>query len=191
MVLLHLGLVYLLISGLAFRRVEVSQSPIETKIVAPPPEAPVQPPPPPPAFQPPPPPFVPPPEVNIETPPPLPAQSTAITAVTPVRPPVAAPAPAPHVPVNVLPHLELAASHTPEYPPVSRRLGEEGTVVLQCLVEPNGRASDVKVLQSSGYPRLDQAAVDGVKENYRFAPGTVDGTPQAMWYTFKFTWKLQ
>ena len=77
------------------------------------------------------------------------------------------------------------------YPPVSRRLGETGTVVLEALVDPSGRATDVKVVQSSGFPRLDQAAVDGVKANYRFAPGTVDGKPQPMHYTFKFTWKLQ
>lgn len=189
--LLHVGLVYLLVSGLAFRRVEVSQSPIETKIVEAPQEQPVQLPPPPPTFQPPPPPFVPPPEIIIETPPPPPAASTAITNVTPVRPPVAAPPAPPHVPVTVEPHIELAASHQPEYPPVSRRLGEQGTVILQVLVDPSGRATDAKVVQSSGYPRLDQAALDGVKSNYRFAPGTVDGKPQPMWYTFKFTWKLE
>lgn len=187
-VAIHIGLLYALIAGLAYRTVQVTPVPIETKIIQQTPEEKATPPPPLPTFKPPPPPFVPPPEVKIATPPPVPAQSTAITNVTPVRPPAPPP---PHEAVTVQPHIDLAASHPPEYPPVSRRLGEEGTVVLEVMVGADGRANDVKVVQSSGFPRLDQAAIDGVKGNYRFAPGTLDGKPQSMRYTFKFTWKLQ
>ena len=190
-VLLHAALIYALVTGLAYRVVEVAPVPIATKIIdatkPPPPDLP----PPPPDFQPPPPPFVPPPEVQIAKPPPPPAApSTAITNVTPVRPPAPPPAP-PHEAATVLPHVDAAASRQPEYPPVSRRLGEQGTVILEVLVDPSGRAVDAKVVQSSGFPRLDQAALDGVKSNYRFAPGAVDGKPQPMRYTFRFTWKLQ
>ncbi len=187
--LLHAALIYALVTGLAYRVIEVAPVPIVAKIIdaaKPPPP----PPPPPPDFQPPPPPFVPPPDVQIKTPPPPPAQSTAITNVTTVRPPPAPPAP-PHEAVTVLPHLDLAASHEPDYPPASRRLGEQGTVTLEVLVDPSGRAVDAKILQSSGFPRLDQAALEGVKTNYRFVPGTVDGKPQPMRYTFRFNWKLQ
>lgn len=190
-ILLHIALIYALISGLAYRAVEVLPNPIETKIITPPAEQKTEPPPPPPNFAPPPPPFVPPPEINIATPPP-PAVSTAITNVTPVRPPAPTPpAPPPHEPVKIGPHVDVAASQQPEYPPVSRRLGEQGTVILEVMVEPNGRASSVKIVQSSGFPRLDQAAVAGVTANYRFSPGTLDGKPAAMPFTFKFTWKLQ
>jgi periplasmic protein TonB len=163
----------------------VLPAPIETKIISAPPQEKTEPPPPPPAFQPPPPPFVSPPEVDIATPPP--PASTAITVVTPVRPP----APAPHQPVSVLPHIDTTASREPEYPPVSRRLGEQGTVILSVLVDANGRATDAKIVQSSGFPRLDQAAIDGVKASYRFVPGTLDGKAQPMWYTFKFNWRLR
>ena len=90
-----------------------------------------------------------------------------------------------------MPRLDPQHSHEPEYPPQSRRLGEQGSLVLQVLIDASGRAIDSKLVQSSGFPRLDQAALDGVKTNYRFFPGTVDGKPQQMWYTFKFTWKLQ
>ena len=191
-ILLHIALVYALISGLAFRAVEVVPNPIETKIIQETPQEKTEPPPPPPNFQPPPPPFVPPPEINIATPPPPPAVSTAITNVTPVKPTAPPPPPAPpHEPVKIGPRIDLAASHEPEYPPVSRRLGEQGTVILEVTVEPSGRASAVKIIQSSGFPRLDEAAVNGVKANYRFTPGTLDGKPAAMPYTFKFTWKLQ
>jgi protein TonB len=188
-ILLHIVLVYALVTGLAFRAVELVRAPIETKIITPTEQPQTQPPPPPPTFQPPPPAFVPPPEVHIAAPPAA-AQSNAITAVTPVKPPVAAPPP-PHVPVSVQPRVDAAQSRAPEYPPISRRLGEQGTVVLQVLVDAKGRATDAKLIQSSGFPRLDQAALAGVKVGYRFVPGTLDGRPQPMWYTFKFTWKLQ
>jgi len=90
-----------------------------------------------------------------------------------------------------LPHIDVRASREPEYPPVSRRLGEQGSLILQVLVGVDGKVRDAKLVQSSGFDRLDQAALDGVKTSYRFVPGTVDGKPQEMWYTFKFNWKLK
>jgi periplasmic protein TonB len=193
-VALHAALVYAIVTGLAVRAVERVRAPIVTRIIAAP-QRPPPAPPPPADFAPPPAAFVPPPAIKIKTPPPppKPAESHAITAVTPVMPKVVAePKPAPpHVPVRVRPRIDGAHSHAPDYPPVSRRLGEEGTVVIDVLVDPAGRAVDAKILQSSGFPRLDQAAIAGVKANYRFVPGTLDGTAQPMWYVFKFTWKLQ
>lgn len=186
---LHIALVYALVTALAFRRVDVVRSPIETKIIDETQQPKVEPPPPPPNFAPPPPPFVPPPEIRIATPPPAAAPSTAITAVTNVKP--TAPPPPPHEAVIVQPRIDAAHSHDPEYPLVSRRLGEQGSVVLQVMVGVDGKVTEAKIVQSSGFPRLDQAAVDGVKSNYRFHPGTSDGTAQAMWYTFKFTWQLR
>ena len=192
-VLLHVVVVYALVTGLAHRAVDIIRAPIETEIIAA--QKPETPPPPPPPLQlaPPPPAFVPPPEIQIEKPPPPPPKSTAITAVTPVKPPVAPPPPAVPAaePVRVMPRIDAGHSQEPEYPPTSRRLGEQGSVVLQVLVDVDGKVIDSKLLQSSGYDRLDQAALAGVKSNYRFLPGTLDGKPQQMWYTFKFTWKLR
>jgi protein TonB len=185
-VLLHIALIYALVNALARRSVEVVHAPIETKIIEEIKQQPQEPPPPPPEFKPPPRAFVPPPEVHIETP--AAAQSTAITAVTPVAP-VAAPPKA--EPARVLPRVDAAHSQQPDYPPDARRAGEEGSLVLQVLVDPNGRAIDSKLEQSSGSERLDRAALQGVKASYRFTPGTVDGKAQEMWYTFKFTWKLK
>jgi len=192
-VALHVALIYAIVTGLAFRAVEAVRAPIVTEIIAAAPPTPPPPaPPPPPEFAPPPTAFVPPPEINIKKPPPPPpTESKAITAVTPVKPPVVAePRPAPPA-VRVLPRIDNAKSEAPEYPPVSRRLGEQGTVILAVMVDAAGRAVDAKIVQSSGFPRLDQAAIAGVKNNYHFIPGTVDGKPQPMWYTFKFTWKLR
>ena len=93
--------------------------------------------------------------------------------------------------MRVLPRIDAAHSQQPEYPPASRRAGEEGSLILQVLVDPSGRVIHSKLEQSSGVGRLDQAALQGVKSSYRFIPGTIDGKPQEMWYTFKFTWKLR
>jgi protein TonB len=116
----------------------------------------------------------------------------AITVVTPEKPVAPPPAPVPVVEaVRVMPKIDAKRSQEPEYPPTSRRLGEQGSVTLQVLVDIDGRVVDTKLVQSSGFERLDQAALDGVKGSYRFLPGTLDGKPQQMWYTFKFTWKLR
>lgn len=50
----------------------------------------------------------------------------------------------------------------PAYPPLSKRMGEEGKVVLRVFVEPDGRPSQINVSTGSGSPRLDQAALDAV-----------------------------
>jgi len=191
-VLLHAVVIYGLVTGLAHRVVDVVRAPIETKIIEETrPERPEPPPPPPPELSPPPPAFVPPPEVHVELPPP-PPKSTAITVVTPEKPIAPPPPPAPAVePVRVMPKIDARHSSEPEYPPTSRRLGEQGSLILQVLVDVDGRVVASKLVQSSGFARLDEAALEGVKTNYRFTPGSLDGKPAEMWYTFRFTWKLK
>jgi protein TonB len=144
--------------------------------------------------------FVPPPEVRV-APRPKPKAPVVVTTVKspeptpPVATAPAAPAPVvaapPRAPVRVQPRLDLARSREPEYPSTSRRLGEQGSLIVQVLVEPDGRPSDVKLIESSGFSRLDQAALTGIRSSYRFLPGTVDGTPAPQWFTFKFVWKIK
>lgn len=50
----------------------------------------------------------------------------------------------------------------PAYPALSRRMGEEGKVVLRVFVEANGRPGQIEVRTGSGSPRLDQAAQEAV-----------------------------
>ncbi len=77
----------------------------------------------------------------------------------------------------------------PAYPATSRRLGEEGTVRLRVLVDERGRPKDVDVVNSSGFDRLDQAAIDAVKR-WRFVAAT-DGTrPISTWTQVAITFKL-
>jgi periplasmic protein TonB len=77
--------------------------------------------------------------------------------------------------------LKTANRVDPTYPPASRRAGEQGTVRLKVLVDTNGRASNVAVTQTSGFPRLDEAAVEAVRK-WRFVAAT-DGTNKIQAYT--------
>ena len=61
----------------------------------------------------------------------------------------------------------------PRYPSGARRRGEEGSVTLNVRINASGRAVDVEITQSSGFPELDQAAKHAVQKA-RFAPGTID-----------------
>jgi protein TonB len=83
-----------------------------------------------------------------------------------------------------------ARTTLPEYPPASRRAGEAGTVTLKCFVSEKGTCSEVSVVRSSGFPKLDEAAVKEVQRNWRFVPGKEDGKPVAMWHTFAVTFRL-
>lgn len=51
----------------------------------------------------------------------------------------------------------------PRYPMVSRRLGEEGTVIVKGCVEENGSIKNIKIINGSGYKRLDAEAIETVK----------------------------
>jgi protein TonB len=63
----------------------------------------------------------------------------------------------------------------PPYPLVARRLGKEGLVVLEVLVAPDGRPTDVRVVQSTGFPALDESALSTVRERWRFVPARRHG----------------
>lgn len=73
---------------------------------------------------------------------------------------------------------------------MSKRLGEQGTVMLRVLVKSDGSAGTVEVKISSNFPRLDQAAVDAVK-NWHFIPATSDGKPIDEWYQVPIPFKIQ
>src|SRR5258706_512048 len=138
-VALHIVLIYALIHGLARKIVEIVIPPLETKIIEEiKPPQPDKPPPPPPKLETPPPPFIPPPEVNIQMPM---QQAPTITAVAPTPPPpVAAFVPTPPRPaLSTAPVVNAASCDKPEYPPAARRANETGTVLLNFLIDVNGK----------------------------------------------------
>jgi len=78
----------------------------------------------------------------------------------------------------------------PPYPALSRRLGEEGKVVLRVRIEPDGTASAAEIRTSSGYERLDQTALQTVLR-WKYVPGTRDGVPEAMWFLIPMQFVLE
>ncbi|MDT8364792.1 MAG: energy transducer TonB [Nitrosomonas sp.] len=64
----------------------------------------------------------------------------------------------------------------PSYPALSRRLGEEGKLTLQVELDVSGKITQTKIVKSSGYSRLDNAALATVK-TWRCRPATRDGQP--------------
>ena len=196
-VLLHVFIVYALVTGLARKVVEVIKQPIETKIIEeikPPPPPPDKPlPPPPPKVLAPPPPFIPPPEVQVQQQP----QPNTISAVSNVQPdnpvlprPVAAEVSPAATPVRVAAVTDFSSCAKPEYPRNSQRNEETGTVVLQFLIGVDGRVIDSKVQKSTGFKDLDKAARQALSL-CKFKPGTTDGKPEQSWTKVEYVWKLE
>lgn len=74
---------------------------------------------------------------------------------------------------------------TPEYPEIARQLGARGTVFLRVLVDVDGKVKDVRILRSSGYDFLDNAAKEAAKK-YEFEPAKDnEGKPIATWFPIK------
>lgn len=109
----------------------------------------------------------------ITAPPAPPAPSAPAEPAAPVV--SAPPAPsAPAVPKTITAGIEYLQAPQPEYPPVSRRMGEEGKAVLRVLVNDKGRPERVEVQKSSGSARLDEAARQAVLRAV-FKPFIEDG----------------
>ena len=77
----------------------------------------------------------------------------------------------------------------PIYPRLARRRQYEGTVLLEVLVGKDGRAAQVRVARSSGYPILDRNARDTVAR-WRFEPARRNGRPVAMRVEVPIVYKL-
>jgi protein TonB len=78
----------------------------------------------------------------------------------------------------------------PDYPPQSRRLREQGLVKLRVHVSEEGSTREVMLHTSSGYERLDNAALDAVRR-WRFRPAQRAGTPVAGWVVVPVRFELQ
>jgi len=135
----------------------------------------------------------------IADPTPAPAAPVGVVQQQPAAAPVeAAPAPAPAAPAAppgpaiIQPSSDASHLNNPKpvYPAVSKRLGEQGKIVLRVLIGTDGLPQKIEIKQSSGYERLDRQAVDTVSR-WRFVPGTRNGVPEAMWYLQPINFVLQ
>ncbi|NMG74859.1 energy transducer TonB [Aromatoleum diolicum] len=78
----------------------------------------------------------------------------------------------------------------PAYPKVSRRRGEEGKVMLRVRVLGDGRADTVEIAESSGHPRLDEAARETVR-GWRFVPARTGDTSIDSWLRVPIVFRLE
>ena len=76
------------------------------------------------------------------------------------------------------------------YPALSQRLGEQGRVVVRILIGADGKAQRAEISQSSGFERLDKAALAWVLR-WRYQPGRRGDAPEAMWTTAPFTFAIE
>lgn len=176
---LHVVIIYALASGLAARMVNKQLDELKAEVVQQkPPEEEKTPPPPPPDLAKPPPPFVPPPDFTIQA---DAGPTSAISNVQSRQPVVAMTRP-----------TTRGRRHDCQsgYPPISRRLGEQGSVLLKFTVSVDGTVSNVAVSKSSGYSRLDEAAVT-CASNWEYNPATSGGKPIAITYEASVVYRMQ
>ena len=77
----------------------------------------------------------------------------------------------------------------PPYPPLARRKGYQGRLVLKLLVSKDGRVATVRVVKSSGYSILDRAALKTVKR-WRFIPARLGSEPIPFWVEVPVVFRL-
>ena len=200
-VLIHILLGWLLVTGLAQKIVKKIIAPIEAveiKDKAPPPDEP----PPPPPKEVDIPPYVPPPDVSVQSDsPPPPTISTQTVAppppqaFTPPAPPRAEPAPPPPVtgptqraaPANA----RVFEVSEDDYPPSSLRAEEEGVTQVKVQIGANGRVEACEVQTSSNFPKLDERTCKIAQSRWRFKPALQNGTPVADTLVKRIRWQIR
>lgn len=101
--------------------------------------------------------------------------------------PMALPVPAPVIPPRTdAAHLNNPA---PVYPAGSRRFGEQGRVLLDVYILPDGRVGEIKLRRSSGSGRLDEAALEAVRR-WRYVPARRGNEPIPYWYVQPIAFSL-
>jgi periplasmic protein TonB len=123
---------------------------------------------------------------------PIPEAPAASATPPPPVPVAAAPVAAPP-PVTVTAPIfnaDYLQNPAPPYPPMSRRLREEGRVLLRVQVSTGGAATQVELRESSGHPRLDEAALEAVRR-WRFVPARRGAEPVAAWVLVPISFRLE
>ena len=107
---------------------------------------------------------------------------------SPVQSPAAPPAPAKVEPPSS--DAQYLQNPKPSYPVLSRRMNEQGKVVVRVLIGVEGQAQKAEIFQSSGFERLDQAALKTVL-GWRYVPGKRGGVAEAMWFNVPINFVLE
>lgn len=122
------------------------------------------------------------------------ASSITTVPIKPQAAPVISAAPA--APVQSAPSNNplrpIMSTHTaPPYPPIARRLNEQGTTLMELTISPQGRVSDCQVVETSSSERLDAAGCEFVTSNWRWQPPTSAGKPISAKTRLSIKWDLR
>jgi len=202
LLLLHVGAVAALLQtapNIAEPTIVLEPPKLQGMLIAPenkPVEEPARAEPPPPTPTPAPAPKKPQPKPQQKTPPPI-AKVAAVAAPTAVAAKPVTPKAAPSSsaktaePTTQLPSADAAGlnNKAPIYPVISRKRKEHGTVWLLLLVSKDGAVTELKLQKSSGFQRLDQAALQAVK-HWKFQPARKQGQPIDYWYELPLKFSL-
>ena len=128
-----------------------------------------------------------------------PAAALATAAQTAAAPTAASPAtagpsnassPAPLPLVAARFDADYLQNPAPAYPPLARRLGEQGRVVLRARISPSGQAEVLEIKTTSGSPRLDAAALEAVRR-WRFLPAHQGDEAVSSWVVIPISFSLE
>ncbi len=118
----------------------------------------------------------------------IPAPAAIVAAPVEVKP---APVTPPAEPVSQARFdADYLKNPAPAYPPLSRRMGEEGKVVLRVSVNAQGSADNVEIRTSSGSQRLDESAQKTVR-NWKFIPAKRGDNAVQSWVLVPIIFKLE
>lgn len=116
------------------------------------------------------------------------ASEAAVVKETPPPSPAQTPSAAPFTQARF--DADYLLNPAPAYPPMSRRLGEEGKVLLRVFVESTGRPSQIEIKTGSGSARLDQAAQDAVWR-WKFVPARRGDETVGAWVMVPIVFNLR
>ena len=130
---------------------------------------------------------------------PMPAPEAPTGVVTPTPPaPIAQVAPGVSASASPAPaavqlpsgDADYLQNPKPAYPALSKRMGEQGKVIVRVLIGVDGVARKAEIRQSSNFERLDQAALNTVLK-WRYVPGKRSGVAEEMWFNVPINFVLE
>ena len=127
---------------------------------------------------------------GVIAPQPAPAPTAAPAAILSAAPVIPATPPAPAAVQFPSSDADYLQNPRPPYPAASRRLNEHGTSTIRVLIGADGQPQRAEIAKSSGYTRLDQAAL-ATTLRWRYVPGKRGGVPESMWFNVPIDWVLE
>ncbi len=87
-------------------------------------------------------------------------------------------------------HAAYGSAPAPEYPNEARQMEQQGLVMLRVLVSADGAAKRIEIARSSGFQSLDDAALETVRDRWRFVPAMRAGAAIESWVTVPIRFAL-